>query len=213
MLKKIYIIISEILRSYYFKKTWRKHNKHNYTNVNKLFPIEIVTVGKYSYGTLNVNHWGNAYSKLIIGSFVSIAPNVSFLLDGNHNTDTFSTYPFKVKIIGEQCESLSKGEIRVEDDVWIGMNSTILSGVKIGKGAIIAAGSVVVKDVAPYSIVGGNPAKLIKLRFSNDIIDLLKEVNFDKINDNFIRENIEDLYKPVDLLTLKILKKKLDEVK
>ena len=84
-------------------------------------------------------------------------------------------------ILVEKISSFSKGNIIVEDDVWIGSNCVILSGVKIGKGSIVGAGSVVTKDVEPYSIVGGSPAKLIKYRFSAEIITALNKIDYSKI--------------------------------
>ena len=108
--------------------------------------------------------------------------------------NTFSTYPFKVMVLGEKREAWSKGPIIVEDDVWIGTRAIILSGVRIGKGAVIAAGTVVTKDIPPYAIVGGNPAKIIKFRFEQDVINELMKVDFAKIDKNFISTNIDLLY-------------------
>jgi acetyltransferase-like isoleucine patch superfamily enzyme len=187
------------------KVKWRKVNKHNEIYALNLFPISKVTVGKYSYGPLFVKCWGSDNEKLIVGNFVSIAEGVIFLLGGNHNTNTFSTFPFKVKFLGQVTEAYSKGPIIIEDDVWIGTNSLLLSGVKVGKGAIVAAGSVITKDVPPYAIVAGNPAKVIKYRFNEDIRNNMQEFDFSSLNLQFIRNNIEDLYKPLDnevLLTL-----------
>lgn len=80
-----------------------------------------------------------------------------------------STYPFKRKLFHGGEEAVSKGDIIVGDDVWVGYGATILSGVHIGQGAVIAAGAVVNKDVPPYAIVGGIPAKVIKYRFSESV--------------------------------------------
>jgi serine acetyltransferase len=80
------------------------------------------------------------------------------------------------------------------DDVWLGENVMVLSGVKIGKGAVVAAASVVVKDVPPYAIVGGNPAKVIKYRFSPEIIEKLMVTDLTKLSANSIKENIDLLY-------------------
>lgn len=96
-----------------------------------------------------------------VANTTSIAQNVTFLLDVEHYTKHLSTYPFRVKILEtEKTESFSKGDIIVEDDVWIGYGVILLSGIHIGKGAIIAAGSIVTKDVEPYSIVAGVPANI-----------------------------------------------------
>ena len=93
-------------------------------------------------------------------------------------------------------EALSKGKIIVEDDVWIGMNALILSGVKIGKGAIIGAGSVISKDIPPYAIAVGNPCKVIKYRFSEEIRKKVNKIKFENITENlkekFYTEVTED---------------------
>lgn len=191
---------------YFFRKKWRKLNKNNFINPQNVFPIELVEVGDYSYGPLNIRTWGADNEKLKIGSFVSIAEDVLFLLGGNHNINTFSTYPFKVMILGDKKEAWSKGPIIVEDDVWIGTRAMILSGVRIGQGSIIAAGSVVTKDVPPYAIVGGVPAKIIKYRFDKKYIDLIKSKDIKTIleKENIIR-NVKELYLPLNENILKKL--------
>lgn len=113
-----------------------------------------------------------AINTIEIGSFCSIARNTSFQ-EFDHHTDRPSTYYMNKNIFGKERKEdiTSKGSIIVGNDVWIGAHSVVLSGVKIGDGAIIAANSVVNKDVPPFGIVGGVPAKLIKYRFSEKIID------------------------------------------
>ncbi|MCR5260867.1 MAG: glycosyltransferase [Candidatus Gastranaerophilales bacterium] len=157
---------------------WRDKNKHNETTVSNHVNIEKVSVGNYSYGNINMYHSGEGEEKLIIGNFCSIAPDVTFLLASEHSYKHLSTYPFKVKFSGKENEASSKGSIIVKDDVWIGYGSIIMSGVTLGQGAIIGAGSIVTNDVPPYAIVAGSPAKLIKYRFSEDIIEKLKQVDF-----------------------------------
>lgn len=154
------------------------------------FDINKIKIGKNSYGSINVKMYGTDNENLIIGNYCSIASNVLFVLGGNHNYKTLTTYPFKNKILNENnIEAISKGPIILEDDVWIGANSLILSGVRIGKGAIVAAGSVVTKDIPPYAIVGGNPAKIIKYRFNKDIIEKIIDIDLNKICIN--EKNIE----------------------
>lgn len=174
---------------YRFKKKFRKLNQHNEVIPDNVFPIEKVTVGRYSYGKINFRTWGTSNEKLEIGDFVSIAQNVLFLGGGNHPTDLFTTYPFKVKFFNKEVEATSKGPIIIKDDVWIGTNALILSGITISQGAVIAAGSVVTKDVPPYAIVGGNPAKILKFRFKEDIIHELNKINFKEIDKNWFIEN------------------------
>lgn len=125
-------------------------------------------------------HFDFIGDKLIIGKFCAIARDVKFIMNGaNHQVSGFSTYPFY--IFGNGWEKAApapedlpfKGDTRIGHDVWIGYNATIMPGVNIGHGAIIASQAVVTKDVPPYAIVGGNPATVIKLRFEPEVIDKL----------------------------------------
>lgn len=120
--------------------------------------------------------------KLIIGKFCAIAKDVRFIMNGsNHKMSGFSSYPFEIfgtswkRVAPKTNEYPFKGDTVIGNDVWLGYEAVIMPGVKIGDGAIIAAKSVVTKEVNPYTIVGGNPAKVIRQRFSDKIIrDLLK---------------------------------------
>ncbi len=140
-------------------------------------------MSSYSYGFPTV-HWNNNDSNLIVGKFCSIAQNVNIYLGGNHRTDWVTTYPFGhihqniFNNFDGNGHPASKGNVIIGNDVWIADNVTILSGVTIGDGAVIANNSHVVKDVPPYSIVGGNPAKLIKYRFSPEQIEKLLEIKW-----------------------------------
>lgn len=176
-----------------FKKKWRKLNPNNYTNAEDIFNSSCVDVGDYTYGGLHVLTYNND-NKLKIGRFCSIAPEVMFVLSADHYTQHMSSYPYKVWVMKENQEGISKGDIIVEDDVWIGFRSIILSGVHIGKGSVIAAGSVVTKDVPPYAIVGGVPAKVIKYRFSDEIITELMKIDYSKLTEEMIKNHIDSLY-------------------
>ncbi|AUM62296.1 CatB-related O-acetyltransferase [Spiroplasma monobiae] len=146
-------------------------------------------------------HFPKIYNdKLIIGKFCAIADDVKFLMNGsNHNMDGISTFPFAMfDEFGANHESLtkvnSKGDTTVGNDVWIGYGATIMPGIKIGNGAIIAAKSVVTKNVEPYSIVGGNPAKLIRMRFDKNKINELEDLKW-------WDESIESIGNMIDKLT------------
>ena len=179
-------------------ENWRKKNRHNYTVVGNYFDISHVTVGKKTYGEINAFIHNPDYF-LTIGSYCSIAPNVVFLLSSDHNMECISTYPLKVKCANcVSYEAISKGDIIVDDDVWIGYGAIIMSGVHIHQGAVIAAGAVVTKDVDPYAIVGGVPAKLIKYRFSGPIIEKLVNIDFQKINDELVTNNLEKFYSEIN---------------
>jgi acetyltransferase-like isoleucine patch superfamily enzyme len=183
-----------------FVKEWRKLNAHNDTVPCKFFRIEKVSVGKKTYGGLNVIDYSTADNKLIIGSYCSIATNVLFLLGAEHQYNGISTYPFKVKCFGYEMEGVSKGDIVVGDDVWIGTNAIICCGVNIGQDAIIATGAVVTKDVEPYAIVGGNPARVIKYRFAEEYRRKLLAII--KMFDNFTEKDIDSIYKPVEKIRI-----------
>lgn len=183
------------------KIEWRRRNPHNYVYPDTSlewpsFPIDKVKVGNYSYGGIKVACYTGKEEGLTIGHFCSIATGTKFLLGGEHPTNHLSTYPFNDKFYS-QPEAISKGPIIVEDDVWIGERCLILSGVTLRRGTIVAAGSVVTSSTEPYSIIGGVPAKHIKYRFSNDIIQTLMQIDFSQFTTKTIYDYINRLCKPV----------------
>ncbi|NBX92236.1 MAG: antibiotic acetyltransferase [Proteobacteria bacterium] len=135
-------------------------------------------IGHGTYGKPIVQcHW-EGLATLKIGRYCSIASEVVIYLGGEHRLDWVTTYPFNI-----QCEEArgikghpwSRGDVVIEDDVWIGTGAFIRSGVRIGSGAVVGARSVVTRDVKPYEVVAGNPAQHIRMRFSEtEISDLLK---------------------------------------
>ena len=179
---------------YRFRNKYRKLNQHNETIPINFFRLENISVGRKTYGSLNVTDNSPSGTRLIIGSYCSIAPGVQFLLGGEHRIDSISTFPFKVKCFGCEREAGSKGDIIIGDDVWIGTNAIICSGVKIGQGAVVAAGAIVTKDVDSYAVVGGNPAKLIRYRFDERILDMLLKIDLCELFDSFKKEDIDCIY-------------------
>lgn len=200
----------EKFKFHQFEIKWRRINNSNFTNpVEEIFDIDRVKVGIGTYGKLNIKTWGTKH-KVCIGNFCSIADKVVFLLSLEHNTSLLSTYPFKVYYNNAISETFSKGDIIIDDDVWIGYGATILSGVHIGQGAVVAAGAVVTKDVPPYAIVGGIPAKVIKYRFPTDVINILLNLDYSKLTKELIQSHINELYLSLADLTEEEIKKKIE---
>ena len=138
------------------------------------------SIGRFTYGEPLVLEWGEG-ATLSIGSFCSIAPDVTILLGGNHRGDWVTTFPFNILFDDFKYISghpATKGNVIMGNDIWIGSGTLILSGISIGDGAIIAARSVVTKDVEPYAVVGGNPARKIKARFSDETIEKLLAIKW-----------------------------------
>lgn len=194
--------------------------ERNYPNPDTLYPIEgftrtvylknIITnpqiiVGDYTYYDdpedvynfeKNVLYLFDFMGdKLIIGKFCQIATGTRFIMNGsNHAMNGFSTYPFKVfggKWSKASLEVQSKGDTIIGNDVWIGNDATIMPGIKIGDGAIIGTNSLVTKDVEPYTIVGGNPAKGIRKRFDEETIGLLLAIKWWEWDVQKITDNLE----------------------
>ena len=176
------------------KRKWRKKNPHNMTVPVSIFNIDNVEVGKKTYGRLKVIDFANEH-KLKIGNYVSMADDITFILDAEHHLNNISTYPFRTNLLKSRVsEAFGKGDIIVEDDVWIGYGATILSGTHIGQGAVIAARAVVTSDIPAYAIVGGAPAKVIKYRFDNKMVEKLMKIDYSKITQNEIEKHIDALY-------------------
>lgn len=182
----------------WFRRKWRKQNSHNLTTAANCFNARWVTVGNGTYGALDVRHFGNPNERVKIGNYCSIGPDCVFMTGGEHLYDRLSTYPFRTKLGLCENESVSRGPIILEDDVWLGFRSTIMSGVRIGKGAVVAAGAVVTKDVPPYAIVGGVPAKIIKYRFPEDVINAVSVIEFDRLTPDVAAQNIDLLDTPLN---------------
>ncbi|MDE3740905.1 CatB-related O-acetyltransferase [Maribacter polysaccharolyticus] len=153
-----------------------------------------ISVGDYTYyddfesvGNFEKNvkyHFDFVGDKLIIGKFCMIASGVTFIMNGaNHLSEAISSYPFAI-FGGDWKDAMagksypSKGDTVIGNDVWIGYNATIMPGIQIGDGAIIASNATVTKNVEPYSIVGGNAATLIRKRFTASEIEALLQLKW-----------------------------------
>jgi acetyltransferase-like isoleucine patch superfamily enzyme len=161
-------------------------------------------IGDYTYGSKHLKIIGDD-SDIIIGKFCSIAENVTIFAGAYHRTDWFTTYPFghvnesHFPKVQKGCgHPTTKGDVIIGNDVWIATGAVIMSGVKIGDGAVIGAFSVVTKDVDPYTIVGGNPAKQIRKRFNNEVINKLLELKWWNLDVAIINE-ISDILCSNDL--------------
>jgi acetyltransferase-like isoleucine patch superfamily enzyme len=138
-----------------------------------------ISVGRYTYGEPKIRWWGEA-ANLTIGKFCSIAEGVEIFLGGNHRTDWISTFPFSVMREWPDARGIkghpgTNGDVAIGNDVWLGAGSVILSGVTIGNGAVVGCRSVVTRSVPDYAIVAGNPAKVVRMRFSPETIRRLVE--------------------------------------
>ena len=139
-----------------------------------------LTMGAYSYGAPHIIKYPGDTGKVIIGKFCSIAHGTSILVGGNHRTDWISTYPFAAKFhlpgMPAVAPGASRGDVVIGSDVWLGLGCRILSGIEIGHGAVVAASAMVTKSVPPYTVVAGNPAVVVKQRFTNDQIAALLDI-------------------------------------
>jgi acetyltransferase-like isoleucine patch superfamily enzyme len=154
-----------------------------------------IKIGKGSYiNGLKIYCWDERI-QIKIGKYCSLADNIITIAGGEHDKDWVSTYPFidrwNVKELFHLKKPRFKGDIIIGNDVWIANNVIILSGVTIGDGAVVGAGSVVTKDIPPYAIAAGNPAKVIKYRFPPQIIEKLLRIKWWDWDEEKIKENLE----------------------
>lgn len=176
------------------KAIWPNERISSVCFIRNVITRENIEVGEYTYyddehperfESRVTHHYPFLGDRLIIGKFCAIARGIEFVMNGaNHRMGSATTYPFNIMGGGWESSTPSlaelpfKGDTVVENDVWIGQHVTVMPGVRIGNGAIVAANSVVTKDVPAYHIVGGNPAKVIRKRFDDVLIDHLQAIRW-----------------------------------
>jgi len=156
----------------------------------------ISDIGTYFDRNVNIISWSDDY-KIILGKYNSIGRDCNFFLHANHRSDWITTSsqlwgpvtPEIAQMHMDMGHPTCKGNIIIENDVWIGAKSTIMSGVKISNGSIIAAGSTVTKDVPPYAIIAGNPGKIVKYRFTEEQIKKLLLISWWNWDEQKIKDN------------------------
>ncbi|RUW55735.1 CatB-related O-acetyltransferase [Mesorhizobium sp. M8A.F.Ca.ET.161.01.1.1] len=173
---------------------WLRNRRHPVPKDTKL--------GRHTFGIDNgLKIFGcSPEAPLEIGSFCSIADEVMFLCSGNHPTTCATTSFAPSKMLGKPPFKDPSGRrgITIGNDVWIGRRAIILPGVKIGDGGVVGAQATVTKDVPPYTIVGGNPAKTIRLRFPAKIISKMLVIRWWDWDDEMIRQEAHSLTGPID---------------
>lgn len=176
-----------------------KKDSPNFSDARKIFKKYYgISVGKYTYGCYKTD--GSIAKGTKIGAFCAIAPGVR--IGGmNHPLEFVSTHPFLyykdrgfVEFTDNGIVSDGNKSVVIGDDVWIGQNAIILPGIHVGKGAVIGAGAIVTKDIPDYSIAVGVPAKVIKKRFNDDVVEKLKSIEWAKWDDEKIKDTLQDFY-------------------
>lgn len=139
--------------------------------------------------------------RIVIGRYCSIGPHGVIFAGGNHRTDIASTFAFDHFLLGQPFPSRTYQTTPptvIGNDVWLGRAATVLGGVRIGDGAVVAAGAVVFSEVPPYAVVAGNPARVMRYRFSQRTVARLLKIGWWNWSEAEIRENMEWLYKPIN---------------
>lgn len=178
-------LLEKITRNPFKKK--RKTMRERYSS---RYPI-----GRWSYGDLRIRGYG-VESKFELGSFCSVGRGVQVFIGGEHRPDWVTTFPFNIiwKKHGHITGTpRAKGDVIIGNDVWIGADAIIMSGVRIGDGAVVGAGAVVTRDVPPYAIVAGNPARIVKMRFDEKTIGRLLKIRWWEWDDERIDNAVPHL--------------------
>jgi len=159
----------------------------------------MITIGRNTYtpGDTQYRFWLPT-ENIIIGNFCSIADQVMICAGGQHRTDLVSSFPFGIKMMNYPTDPVYKTTMNttIGSDVWIGTKSVIIGGVNVGHGAVIATASVVLTDVPPYAVVAGNPAKVMRFRFSKSLVERMLKIAWWDWSDDIIKANVSWFYKP-----------------
>lgn len=160
----------------------------------------VLSLGSHTYGDPSVVLYPGDTAKVQVGRYCAIADGTEFLVGANHRADWVTAYPLRV-VLGlpgalEDGHPATKGDITIGNDVWIGTDALILSGVTVGDGAMIGAAAVVTKDVRPYAIVAGNPAREVRRRFPDDTVEALRRIAWWDWPDELVRERVGELNDP-----------------
>lgn len=174
--------------------------QHSYWTYHRLIRSGVLTVGRHTYGLPEVEVYKGSESRVIIHSFCSISPRVLFIVGGIHRKEWVSLFPFRAlwKMPGAYSDGMptTKGDIVVGCDVWLGTEAMILSGVTVGHGSVVCARSVVTRNVPPFAIVAGVPARVIGYRFDEPTRARLLQVAWWDWSDNKIRMAVSSLSSP-----------------
>jgi acetyltransferase-like isoleucine patch superfamily enzyme len=175
-----------------------------------------ITYGEHTYCGGLVKHVVQSKEdfRINFGKFCSIGNGLVIVLDLNHKYDRFSTFPFEARFGWKECPQTHYGkeDPQIGNDVWIGGETTIYSGVNIGDGAVVAGNSVLTKSVPPYAIVGGNPAKIIKYRFSPEVIEQLLKLKWWDLPTDVIRSRLMPYIEDMDGFLKELTKIREEEI-
>jgi acetyltransferase-like isoleucine patch superfamily enzyme len=157
----------------------------------------MIVQGRHSYGHPKVRWFEGDTAKVRIGNWCSLAGDIEIMPGGNHRVDTVTSYPIQ-RLFGldgfEQAgQPWSKGDVEIGNDVWIGRGAKILGGLTVGDGAVIAAWSVVTHSVEPYTIVAGVPARPVRRRFPDHIVESLLRIRWWDWEDELVRARVKEL--------------------
>jgi acetyltransferase-like isoleucine patch superfamily enzyme len=166
----------------------------------------VVTIGRGTYGALNVKVYGTATSSepvIRVGNYCSIGPESLAIINGDHRLDWVTTFPIRsvygLDGAGEDGHPVRSGPLVIGHDVWIGARALLFGGTTIGHGAAIASGSVVTKDVPPYAIVAGNPARIVRSRFTEAEVTQLLDLRWWELPEAAVIELVDILSAPLDV--------------